>query len=403
MTLDLRTIAFLAGSLGVIFATLVVVVGQTLPRALKPGACIWAAGTLSYGLGFLALGVSDELPVWLTRIVGNFAILFGAALFVESLTRLYGLPGRAQRILSIVLISGCLVLNLQAMMRELPVNLRFIVGSLAQLTLSLMVCATVLWVPRRERRLGLYILLFAFGLHALSLVHRAIGFLFAEPLWSPLAAPTMQALSYYAALLVPVLGGVGFLQLCAERVSEEMARIADVDHLTGALNRRAIERLGEGAIERARRHGRGLSLLLLDLDDLKSVNDRHGHAAGDRVLIRVVERLRCLLRAGDFLARVGGDEFVVILDASQSENADAVGARVRAELAREDHEPPIAVSVGLAKLEGATDDFQALLARADRAMYESKGSGRRSASGSLTTLPSPTLGDRAGGTSVGNS
>jgi diguanylate cyclase (GGDEF)-like protein/PAS domain S-box-containing protein len=156
----------------------------------------------------------------------------------------------------------------------------------------------------------------------------------------------------------------------------ELAALAEEDPLTGLANRRRFERELDHRCAYAARYGFGGSLLLLDLDGFKPVNDALGHAAGDAVLIAVADVLRERLRRSDVLARLGGDEFAVVLthaDTSEAqaivaELAWAIGERARAVV---DGAVDVQVSIGAASiLPGVPAD--ALLREADRRMYEEK-------------------------------
>jgi len=159
---------------------------------------------------------------------------------------------------------------------------------------------------------------------------------------------------------------------------EELERIASHDALTGLQNRRGLlDALSRSAARRRRDGGTG-ALLVLDLDHFKEVNDTQGHDAGDRVLTDVAGLLRARLRLGDVAARHGGDEFAVVLDGVDLEQATAVAddlERLVAERRLGVPERPVTVSIGVAVLDGTSSGLEALT-RADRAMYATK-HGRR--------------------------
>jgi two-component system cell cycle response regulator len=164
----------------------------------------------------------------------------------------------------------------------------------------------------------------------------------------------------------------------------ELAALADLalrDPLTGLPNRRAFEEALRREVARARRSGVPLAIAALDVDHFKRVNDAHGHAAGDAVLAAVAARAAAALRAGDLLARVGGEEFTALLPGAGLDDAAEVAGRVRAAIAAAPIEAAgrslaVTISLGCAALEPADQDGAALLARADDRLYQAKRAGR---------------------------
>jgi diguanylate cyclase len=171
--------------------------------------------------------------------------------------------------------------------------------------------------------------------------------------------------------------------------ARRLFRLATHDPLTGLANRYLFEQRLERALARARRTGVSGAVLFVDLDQFKRVNDAWGHAAGDRILVEIGERLSLGVRATDTVARLGGDEFVVVLEGvGEPRRAERVVATLRERLAEPvmvDGRPlEVGSSIGLALFpadEG--EDAAAVLARADRGMYAAKwrSAPRRAASG----------------------
>ncbi|AVS63368.1 GGDEF domain-containing protein [Paracidovorax avenae] len=163
------------------------------------------------------------------------------------------------------------------------------------------------------------------------------------------------------------------------RRTRELVEVLGTDALTGAANRAGLARRAEAALEA----GEPFTLMLLDLDGFKAVNDTHGHAAGDAVLVALVPRLRALLRDGDLVARLGGDEFAVLLAGAPSHPALADKARAMARavavpLGFEGRNLSVGLSVGIARHPGDGRTLESLLRAADAAMYASKRRGRSS-------------------------
>jgi diguanylate cyclase (GGDEF)-like protein len=176
------------------------------------------------------------------------------------------------------------------------------------------------------------------------------------------------------------LGHFAHLVALAIANAEARARLiaqAATDPLTGLANNRAFTERLRADSERARRHDRPLSLILLDLDHFKRVNDRHGHLVGDDVLVELTRRLRPLVRAEDTLARVGGEEFAWLLPETEIDDALQAAERARLRVAGAPYPPagPLTVSAGVAELSGemaTTDLFRA----ADIALYVANSRGR---------------------------
>jgi len=170
------------------------------------------------------------------------------------------------------------------------------------------------------------------------------------------------------------------LEARVEMRTAELSRLAMIDPLTGAGNRRHLEQRAAMEIRETQRKPAPLGLIMFDIDHFKRVNDQEGHAAGDIVLQRVVDRVKSELRPSDFLARIGGEEFVVLLPEEDGAGAVVVAERLRAAIAAE----PIVVgsngvavtsSFGVTELQGE-QTLDAPLQRADKALYQAKEAGR---------------------------
>ncbi len=164
------------------------------------------------------------------------------------------------------------------------------------------------------------------------------------------------------------------------RQLEELARLAREDALTGLPNRRAFDDALARVVARAERSGAALAAVVLDVDHFKRVNDGHGHAAGDAVLAAVAARAAGALRAGDLLARVGGEEFAALLPGADLAAAAEAAERIRAAVGgtpieAEGRALAVTVSLGCAALQRG-EAGPALLARADARLYAAKAGGR---------------------------
>ncbi len=158
---------------------------------------------------------------------------------------------------------------------------------------------------------------------------------------------------------------------------ERVARLATRDRLTGVANRYAFESVFDSIAALARRNGLLLALILFDVDFFKEVNDRFGHAVGDRVLRAVAEIAQSEIRASDSLARWGGDEFVVLCPGTSLSGARHLAERLLARVRAADLglDAPLGLSIGVAAFAG-DEDLESLLKRADAALYRAKAMGR---------------------------
>jgi len=159
---------------------------------------------------------------------------------------------------------------------------------------------------------------------------------------------------------------------------DQAIRLSREDPLTGLASSRAFYERFSHEIERMKRHGRPLALLYLDLDNFKQVNDEHGHRAGDQVLEAVGQTLRGHVRRIDLAARIGGDEFVVLMPETDPEDAAGVSRRVRDAIVRRFREagPRIGVSAGLGTFAHPPTDPEMTIHLVDQLMYEAKRAGK---------------------------
>ncbi len=185
----------------------------------------------------------------------------------------------------------------------------------------------------------------------------------------PLPAGAEEQLQRFGELLT--------LAIVSADARAQLDRLASTDHLTGLWNRRAFEGHLGAEVERAARHSRPMSLLVIDVDRFKHINDTHGHPVGDRVLVEIAARLRAASRAGDIVARIGGEEFASILPETDAEGALVAAERLRAAITERAFPEvgSLTVSAGICDLADAPDAAE-LFRLADVALYRAKAEGR---------------------------
>jgi len=208
------------------------------------------------------------------------------------------------------------------------------------------------------------------------------------------ARQELAAIQGYAEMLTEeladrpeIIEDLGHIRVAGDKLTQLVASLeeqvahardlASVDPLTGVANRRAFFEIGQLAFA----VDAPLCLVLLDLDRFKDINDTHGHIVGDEVLRAVVERCQRGIRNGDTLARLAGDEFVLLLPGASRDIALAVAQRLRAKMTRQPVHTSaglitVTMSLGVAERDDDTADLQALIEAADEAMYAAKRTGR---------------------------
>jgi diguanylate cyclase (GGDEF)-like protein len=167
----------------------------------------------------------------------------------------------------------------------------------------------------------------------------------------------------------------------AERRAQELEQLAAVDSLTGLYNRHHFKALARAELTRCQRYLRPLLLLMLDVDHFKLVNDRFGHAAGDHVLRTIAQVCSVTKRDSDVAARIGGEEFALLLSETTPEAAEQFAERLRnavrnCPMLMHGHQIVVTVSIGVAGASIRTSGFEALLLIADQALYRAKDAGR---------------------------
>jgi len=178
------------------------------------------------------------------------------------------------------------------------------------------------------------------------------------------------------------------------RAAEEMEKLATIDGMTGIFNRRHFLALADREWYRARRYGRPLSFLMIDIDYFKAINDRFGHDVGDRAIVHVANVAGGCKRTSDLLARIGGEEFALLLPETEIAQAELVAERLRRAVAASplaDVSHSATVSIGVATSDETMAGISDLMKAADQALYAAKRSGRNRVMSSIAATDAPAL------------
>lgn len=354
------------------------VAGRLMPP-LRVAASHWAAYGLLSASSLLLYATAWVWPEG-SRVAGNLAIVASMLMLQRGLRLFIGRPPRDLSALTawFVAAAACVASLVDASL----VPWRVATVALVVAVINLATLAEVVRYTRQQLSWAWSVAI-ALPMLCCVFVFLARGLLaVATP--TPVFGRSGMALSFgfaVATMLISLVFQLTLLGVAASRLSAELRRAARHDALTGLLNRRAGEELLAEEAQRARRLGDGFALLLIDLDHFKAVNDRFGHAAGDRVLQHVATLLGAQLREIDRLVRWGGEEFVVLLPATTMAEACTLarrlGDRLRGlPLVWREQPLPTTASIGISAWGGEDDSPGKALARADAALYQAKRAGR---------------------------
>lgn len=192
----------------------------------------------------------------------------------------------------------------------------------------------------------------------------------------------VERITFLLSLLGTVIGAINYVLMASDEFNRELSKLAHTDGLTGALNRRRLFEMGEVEFRRARRYGRDLTVLVLDIDRFKSINDRAGHPFGDRVIQAVADCCTGQIRREDALGRIGGEEFAILLPETAAEAGRMLAERLRSAIERQlaqlgaEAGVTVTCSIGGVSLTRAHSEFSDLMAQSDSALYDAKHAGR---------------------------
>jgi diguanylate cyclase (GGDEF)-like protein len=339
----------------------------------------FATGLMSFGLAYLLRLVFGVREGGLLGVLPDTGMVFATLSFATGLRQFSGAPPLGRGLVfglvgAFAAIALAAAVQWQAVGRHAVLN--FALGGAYLVLAGLAVAAA----RREQRTLRLPLGLLALMVGVLGLVTGSRGIVALTLGVGPLfAGPAAQA--YYAyATVVTVLLGPNLLWMVFVRLNDRLAELATHDALTRLLNRNGLDELLQRHF--AARPPRPLVLLQVDVDHFKRINDEHGHAAGDRVLREIAATLGGVVRGGDFVARLGGEEFLVGCEGADPAAVGLLAERLRRAVAERGYALPeggelhCTVSVGVSRPFDRRAAWDAALREADQAMYAAKAAGR---------------------------
>jgi diguanylate cyclase (GGDEF)-like protein len=340
----------------------------------------WAIAMTLGGVGTLVLGLFGPIPGRGLGIIGNTMIFAGFVMAWESIRRFNGRPAANRRVA--VLILAFLIIFGTAWYLGADARVRVFLASLAVTPCALLASREIAIGGRNDPLSSRTPAAVIFGVVAADMLIRAIDAALSPPVMPELAFFENRVQSHLVfaitiGLICLSVGGLSMME--QERLTKRHEKAARTDELTQLPNRRFFDDTGSRLVKRAAIRGAPACVLIMDLDRFAGINERFGHAGGDRALAAFAALLRAELRPADLAARYGGEEFCALLVDTNVTEGERIAQRLRtavADLVVDTHGQSISftVSVGLAAVQDG--DLPASIERADQALYQAKRQGR---------------------------
>jgi len=370
--LDLRTIIIMSGVLALLLSVVLLFLRFSNPKSIQ-GLTLWAVAPAFVFVATLLLGWRGQMPDPVSTIGANVLLLTSVVFFYWGTRRFFGLDPFYRRWLGVIAATIPLLLWYGVFEPSFTARVMLVTGLWFCLT-----CLMILLIWRRGKEVfSTRYMVVVLLIHASVLLLRFLTALLPLPGENLLDPSRIQTLYLTANAFIILAVCIGFILMASDKLRDEFQHAASHDYLTNVMLRRTMIAACEQELERCRRHGRNMVLLMLDIDHFKTINDTHGHQMGDRVLIDFVNRITPLLRRSDQLGRFGGEEFLMLLPETSQEEALAVAERIRIRVGLPDKDlPPVTVSIGMTSNRPDEGEIDVLLARADKALYKAKDAGR---------------------------
>lgn len=381
MNLDVRTIMLVFSALTFMSAGLLALVGM---RAVNvKGIWHWAVANLLFAGGFaFSYSFSSTLPNQLHApiILASLMIVSGICLQYLGIRRFMGKPDD-WRFVAIAIVT-VLISGLWFTGYHNNVTGRAIVNSIA-LAIVFAACARELLIPAASPlKVAYWLTGFSFSALSVLLFSRALVLWQSSPeSYGLFQNVPINPVTFMGSCLLQLATLFGYVLMIDYRMVGDLERLASQDPLTGILNRRRLEEEATKLQALSIRTGKSMTLMMLDIDHFKNVNDRYGHQVGDEILRHAALTIQKAIREYDYFARYGGEEFCILLPATTKDEAFAQGERLRRLYAEApfvlDGQPlHSTISIGIADSADTGTEFRLLVQAADQALYEAKQSGR---------------------------
>lgn len=371
---DLRTVALFIAMTFLVQAT-AIGAQAFLIRELQQYRGVSAAllANLCVAVGLIFRLFAEQLPDFVGIILASILILTGPSLFYVALGQLAGLP--YSKVLVSAVIAAALFFLLYYTYWKNSIGMRMVIVSLGSLVMIFLLIYQLWRTRQTSLRFSANLMLIPFLICGIFLIGRTIS-IGLDPPEGMFSNTPVQSATYLLSFAISFFWSTGFILMVSQRLKNDLMEIATIDVLTRIPNRRATLGFLEKELSQAERSQSEISVLLIDIDNFKQVNDKWGHSVGDHALAKTASIFQSMIRKQDWVGRWGGEEFLMILPGSPGCDAEALAERVRSGIASSEYRHGnasfgITISIGVTCAK-PTDPIDQILKNADKALYRAK-------------------------------
>jgi diguanylate cyclase (GGDEF)-like protein len=372
LTLDPRSVVVVTGLLSLVCAMLMLSMRRGQAASIH-GAEIWSGGVIVMFLATALMGQRGRLSDLLTMVVANGLLWIGMASCITGLRRFAG----REPLTVLLAAAGVLFVAASAWYSLLHPDYptRLIINAFFILLFALFALRAM--HSMQPRTMAVKFAIACYAIYAVIAVLRIAAVMSGiDKTRGLLEATPVQRVFLIVYGVFGLLGNIAFILIVNERLHNKLRHAAVYDALSGLFNRGAVVEMLSHELDRLLRQGGTLSILLIDIDRFKDINDRYGHVGGDRAIVDFATRASAQLRSSDLLGRYGGDEFLAVLPGANVTTALQVAERIRGCVAHINGDiPAYSVSIGVAQYRAGMK-HEEMINAADRALYAAKEQGR---------------------------
>jgi diguanylate cyclase (GGDEF)-like protein len=383
-TLDVRTLAFVLMLISATLSFLMLYIWRT--NKTYPGFGLWTLANTAGAVGFVLIGLQGVAPDFITVVLANTFTVGCLALTLKGIRKFFGLKSSSVFSIATLAVHAAILAYFTYVIPDEAI--RTYTTSTLAVILGVRCTYEFLKIEKAEQLFTISFGAKAFGLFCVFMLARVVlsyifagGNVISTPDW-------LNSLTFTMFIIFVMIWTVNFIMLNSERLQRDLTdaqaeyeKLATTDFLTGICNNRSFNQISQNEVNRAARTHTALSVIMMDIDEFKTINDTYGHATGDVVLKAIAELGRNNLRGIDTIGRLGGEEFGILLPHTDLAGANTIAGHLRAavedaEIASQFGIIKITASFGVAQMRATDGGIEDVLVRADAKLYEAKRAGR---------------------------